>query len=446
MKTTPSPSSRLVMWAATLAAAIVLTACGGGGGGESPAPAPGQNTTPPAGTITVPPAGTGTGTVPPAGTGTLPPAGNTPTFKVAVATGNTHTCALQPAGTVLCWGANGNGQLGNGTTTKSLTPVPVTDLNQVVGLSAGRNHSCALQAAGTVRCWGLNEDGQLGNGTTTNSPTSVSVAVTGLSDAKALASGGFHNCAIRASGSVVCWGDNGSGQLGDGTKTKRSTPVAVAGLTDAVALSVNGETFGASSLNRGSSCALRAVGTVVCWGFQFGDVNSSATAGATTTVAVTGLSDVRAISAGVTHGCAIVGSGTVQCWGLNAFGELGNGSGSLLTTTIAPVTVTGITNAVALSTGNTHSCAVLADKTVQCWGRGGVTGDGTTTDRPTPVAVQGLTDAVSVNGSLDHTCALRTGGALSCWGVNFNGQLGTGATSLNQTAPSPVLGGNIFFQ
>jgi alpha-tubulin suppressor-like RCC1 family protein len=442
MKTTPNPTSRLVMWAAALAAAIVLTACGGGGGGEAPAPAPApvQDTTPPAITTTVPPAGTTT----------LPPAGNTVALKSAVATGDLHTCALQPAGTVLCWGLNSNGQLGNGTTTKSLTPVPVTGLNQVVGLSVGAVHSCALQAAGTVRCWGFNSNGQLGNGTTTQSLTSV--AVTGLSDAKALASGDAHNCAIRASGAVVCWGKNNKGQLGDGTKVNRSIPVAVTGLTDAVALSLNVSTFTEAS----SSCALRAVGTVVCWGTQFdgqivlsaGDFDGVGTSTiAITPVAIAGLADVRAISIGVFHGCAIVGSGAVKCWGVNAFGELGNGSGSLLTTVITPVTVTGISNAVALSTGQAYSCALLADKTVKCWGRNssGQLGDGSTTDRSTPVAVQGLTDAVSVSGSVLHTCALRTGGALSCWGDNFEGQLGDGTTATKKV-PTPVQGGNIFFQ
>jgi alpha-tubulin suppressor-like RCC1 family protein len=446
MKTTSTPTNRLVMWAAALAAAIVLTACGGGGGGgEAPAPAPVpapiQDTTPPAGTTTVPPAGTTT----------VPPAGSTVTLalKSAVSAGLLHTCALQPAGTVLCWGDNNVGQLGNGTTTKSLTPVPVTDLNQVVGLSANGGHSCALQSAGTVRCWGANSSGQLGNGTTTQSLTSV--AVTGLSDAKALASGNNHNCAIRASGAVVCWGKNNKGQLGDGTKVNRSTPVAVTGLTDAVALSLNGQ-IGFSD----SSCALRAVGTVVCWGSQFdarlvivaGEVDDVVEAATVTTpVAIAGLADVRAISVGLLHGCAIVGSGAVQCWGVNAFGELGNGSGSLLTTVSTPVTVTGITNAVALSTGEAYSCALLADKTVKCWGAGdgGRLGDGNNLNRSTPVAVQGLTDAVSVSGSVLHTCALRTGGALSCWGENGQGQLGDGTTT-DKKVPTPVLGGNIFFQ
>jgi alpha-tubulin suppressor-like RCC1 family protein len=102
---------------------------------------------------------------------------------------------------------------------------------------------------------------------------------------------------------------------------------------------------------------------------------------------------------------------------------------------------------VALSTGNFQTCALLADKTVKCWGfnSSGQLGDGSFTDRSTPVTVQGLTDAVSVSGSFLSTCALRTGGALSCWGNNSQGQLGDGTTA-NKKVPTPVLGGNIFFQ
>jgi alpha-tubulin suppressor-like RCC1 family protein len=138
----------------------------------------------------------------------------------------------------------------------------------------------------------------------------------------------------------------------------------------------------------------------------------------------------------------------VQCWGVNAFGEIGNGSGSLLTTVATPASATDITNAVALSTGEFQTCALLADGTIKCWGVNfiGQLGDGSTANQSAPVAVQGLTDAVSVSGSVNHTCALRTGGALSCWGDNFRGQLGEGAISATQNVPTPVLGGNIFFQ
>jgi alpha-tubulin suppressor-like RCC1 family protein len=430
MKPYPTPlPRRLAAWAAAFATAIVLTACGGGGGGgEGGGEAPAPGTTP----------GTTPGTI-------------TPLDTRKVSTGDSHTCALQTAGTVRCWGANNSGQVGSGTTTLAVTtPVAVPDLSQVVSLSAGLEHSCALQAAGTVRCWGSNSVGQLGNGTSIDS--SVTVAVTGLSDAKALASGSSHNCAIQASGSVVCWGLNSVGQLGNGTSTNSNIPVPVTGLTDAVALSLNGDFFGKST----TSCALRAVGTVVCWGSQLdgtvvlfnGEPDTVANiTSKTTPVAVTGLADVRALAVGAFHACAIVGSGAVKCWGVNAFGGIGNGDGSLLTTVITPVAVTGITNAVALSANDGFSCALLADKTMRCWGLnfGGELGDGTDVNRSSPVKVKSLTDAVSVSSGTFHTCALRTGGALSCWGLNFSGQLGDG-TEIDRSVPTPVQGGNIFFQ
>jgi alpha-tubulin suppressor-like RCC1 family protein len=427
-----TPSSRFAAWAAAFAAVIVIAACGGGGGTGVPDPI--------------------AGTPAPAGGSDSVPLVVTPTLNVAVSTGGKHTCALQPAGTVLCWGENFDGQLGNGTTTNSLTPVPVTDLSQVVGLSAGFAHTCALQSAGTVRCWGDNSDGQLGNGTKTQSVTSTSVAVIGLNDAKALASGIYHNCAIRASGSVVCWGNGNNLQTAVGNGADLLTPTPVEGLTDAIALSLNG-LEGVSD----SSCALRAVGTVVCWGSQY-DAEIVLVGGVFDSYAnisrrvfptpVAGLSDVRAISAGPTHGCAIVGSGTVKCWGANLFGEIGNGLNDLRDTVITPVTVTGITNAVALSTGEIFSCALLADKTIKCWGRNFLGRLGNNFNglfQATPVAVLDLSNAVSVSGSSNHACALRTGGALSCWGDNREGQLGDGTTQ-SKGVPTPVQGGNIFFQ
>lgn len=177
----------------------------------------------------------------------------------AIAAGRDHTCALTTGGGVKCWGRNWAGQLGDETTTNRNTPVDVSGLGGgVAAIATGQSHTCALTTSGGVKCWGANGSGQLGDGTTTNRTTPVDVVGLG-SGVAAIAAGERHTCALTTGGGVKCWGSNGSGQLGDGTWTQRNTPVDVSGLGSGVqAIAAGGS----------HTCALTTGGGVRCWGWD----------------------------------------------------------------------------------------------------------------------------------------------------------------------------------
>ncbi len=350
--------------------------------------------------------------------------------------GDRHSCALQASGAVLCWGSNSQGQLGNGTTNSSLGPVAVTGLGDAVALVAGPYHACALQASGGVSCWGDNFNGQLGNGTTSRAVVSP-VAVNGLSDAVALAAGIAHTCALQASGAVLCWGNNTFGQLGNASSNNSLSPEVVNGLGDVVALAAGAY----------HTCALLASGAVRCWGYNGeGELGNGTTSTAVVSpVAVNDLGDAVALSAGYRHNCALKASGAVLCWGFNGEGQLGNGTTS--TAVVSPVAVNGLSDAVTLVAGGYHTCALQASGAARCWGYNsyGQLGNGTTNSSLCPVAVADLSDAVALAAGGGHTCALQASGAMSCWGNNAFGQLGD-ATVDNKTYRTPVVGGAIFWK
>ncbi len=234
-----------------------------------------------------------------------------------------------------------------------------------VPVAAADSHSCAVVKGGKVKCWGDNAYGELGNRSTTDSITPV--FATGVSKAKAVATGAFTTCALVSGGKITCWGDNAHGKLGSGHKdpATSSLPISVSGMAHAVAVS--------SGVDH--SCALLAGGAVRCWGRNnSGDLGSSKSF-STVPLNVAGITRAIAISAGFRHNCALLANHKVVCWGNNHFGQLGNGK---TRNSKKPVTVKGIKKAIAVSAGNDHSCAVLSNHTVRCWGRadGGTLGDG----------------------------------------------------------------------
>ncbi|MEP7198692.1 MAG: RCC1 repeat-containing protein, partial [Chloroflexota bacterium] len=355
-----------------------------------------------------------------------------PTFGSGVlSAGQYHTCAL--FGSALkCWGFNASGQLGDGTTADRTIPTTVSGLpSAVVTLTTGTAHSCALTIANGVWCWGANSDGQLGDGTTTLrlSPVSVSALVTPI---VAVAAGDVHTCALTNVGGALCWGANGHGQLGDGTLTPHSTPASVSGLVTPLVAIVAGDVH---------SCALTNAGAVLCWGDNtFGQLGDSTNLTRTTPVNVSGLaSGVTAITAGAFHTCALTNAGGAQCWGRNNSGQLGDGTN---VNRNAPVNVSGLASGVsAISGGAAHTCALIAS-TVNCWGGNtfGQLGDGTNLNRSAPVSVSGLAGSVTVVAAGGfHTCALLSGGNMQCWGYDGFGQLGHGTIGYRNT-PTNVSG------
>jgi len=349
-----------------------------------------------------------------------------PTVYTQVSAGSSHTCAVVSGGTVQCWGNNNAGQLGDGSRTGSSVPVTVPGLMGVTAVSAGNERTCALLSGGAVKCWGNNYSGQLGNGSTTYSSTPVDV--TDLTDATAVSAGlGNHTCAMLRSGKVKCWGNNGVEQLGNGSKTNSSVPVDVTNLVDVTAISTG----------YGYTCVLLRSGTVQCWSWnRCGALGNDAipTYGpgdiSPTPVTVQGVTDATAISGTNGHTCALLSDGRVMCWGDNGFGQVGISRTTSRDCDSPPVIVPGLTGVTAISAGSKHTCALLRGGTVQCWGDNsyGQMGNGTKTGWDSPLmAVTGLTGVTAISAGGGHTCALLSGGAIQCWGNNYYGQLGDGS-------------------
>ncbi len=351
---------------------------------------------------------------------------NTKLIAKSVVVSQAHACALLNGGSLQCWGYNDAGELGDGTTSNSSVPVPVSNISSAVAVSVGSvfdDDTCALLSGGTIQCWGANNFGQLGDGTTTSS--SLPVTVPGVTNAVAVATADCQTCALLSGGTIQCWGDNSAGELGNGTTTSSFVPVPVSGIANSVAIVAN-------SSNR-STCAILSGGTVQCWGGNFdGVLGNGTTTDSSVLVPVSGITNATALATNDYDTCALLSDGTVQCWGQNKWGLLGNGTTA---NSSVPVAVSGISNAIAVAAG----CAVLNGGSVQCWGE--QLGNGTTNSSSVPVPVSGITDAIAVGVATtdDSACALLSGGSVQCWGANWYGELGNGTTT-DSSVPVTVSG------
>jgi alpha-tubulin suppressor-like RCC1 family protein len=311
-------------------------------------------------------------------------------FGSRTTAGGLHTGALRSGG-AYAWGRNNRGQLGLGpaATDDGHVPAPLPDSGDVGWLWFGQNSSLAVRRDGTLWAWGENDDGQLGLGSAAApdvEPRNAPTRVAGVAGVVAAALGFGHGLALLADGTLVAFGADNRGQLGDGEAgADRSAPGPVVDLTDVV----------------------KVVG-------------------------------------GAQHSVALRADGTVWAWGRNGFGALGLGAIDDEPHP-RPAPVPGLAGVVDVATGRDHVLALRADGTVWAWGlnENGQVGDGTSggPDRASPAAVAGLADAVAVYANGSTSFALKADGTLWGWGQNFNGQLGIGEDKNDKPAPSaPVVG------
>ena len=340
-------------------------------------------------------------------TNSNPPTTANLTGITAVSVGGDHTLALKNDGTVYGWGFNAFGQTGNNLVengdpvarqvqTAGPTGAPLTNVTRV---AAGGNHSLAL-INGVVWAWGFNGNGQLGNGTTTTSQTPLPVPA--LSGVTAIAAGGSHSLALDASGAVWAWGYNGFGQLGNNTITDSNVPVRV--------LSADGITplAGIKAIAAGGafSVAIDGSDNVLVWGYNgFGQlgVNPTVLSSKSIPVQIAGITGtVVAIAAGLDHVLALTGDGTIWAWGYNFYGQLGAAPsttplGYSFTPTAVPnllfdtsAKIDGANPIVAIGHHNLARQSSVGK--LVAWGQNtnGQLGNGTTTDNSIPQVVSGF--------------------------------------------------------
>ncbi len=265
----------------------------------------------------------------------------------AISAGANHSLARLENGSVMAWGENMYGQLGDGTSgtgSASDVAVEVSGLSGVKAVSGGGDHSLALLENGTVMAWGKNTEGQLGDANTTDSD--VPVAVRGLSGVTAIAAGQEFSVALLENGTVMAWGLNKRGQLGDGTTTNSDIPTPVTGLGGVKAISAG----------LGHTVALLDSATVMAWGYNVhGQLGDGSTIESDVPVAVQGLSGVKAIScAGGETSLALLDGETVMAWGYNDKGQLGDGTTK---DSDVPVMVQGLKEVAGIAAGGNHSLA-----------------------------------------------------------------------------------------
>ena len=364
--------------------------------------------------------------------------GSDPGFNVPILTdvnaGTSHSCAILDDGAIRCWGSNGNGQLGDGSRDDKLAPTVVnTPLGRIaISVSTGLAHSCAIFDDGSLRCWGDNSQGQLGDGTTVERTVPTLVNLGNGRSASSITLGQTHTCSILDDNSVKCWGGNANGQVGDGSTSDRNIPTKI--LFDGSDV---------ISLSAGSyhTCAILINSSIECWGDNWhGQLGDGSNDRQLTPKSLGNQYQSRSISSGAFHTCSIMINNSLYCWGFNSGGQLGNGNYDNFNLP-NPVPLSENQIPSIIESGFHHTCSVLDNGKVICWGDNakGQLGDGTNNDRiiADEVDIPIGRSALSISVGQRHSCAILDDATLYCWGYNSNGQLGNG-NIMDKNAPENI--------
>jgi alpha-tubulin suppressor-like RCC1 family protein len=361
-----------------------------------------------------------------------------PAFVDQLTGGGWHTCMLRDDGTVMCWGNNYHGQIGVGYRNASggVDPVevPLYGGRTAVQLSAGGFHNCAILDDHSVACWGYNEDGTLGDGTYDDRyvPSPMLGFGTGIT-AELISAGYYHTCALLSDRSIACWGLNEYGQIGIGALNAENgvnTPSTIVGFSAG---------SNASLVRSGghATCLVTDDGEVYCWGYKVLKGITNSNAFVTEPTHVPHEDTVVDVSVGGYHICSLLQNGSVTCWGRNDFGQRGLGytqSESDPFTQRAYIDFGEERTALQVSAGTHHTCAILSDWDVVCWGNNsfGQLGRPPSDYESSPQPVQGLEGTAKPEnlflGNM-HTCVVFEDKSASCWGRNVNGQIGDSTTN-----------------
>jgi alpha-tubulin suppressor-like RCC1 family protein len=343
--------------------------------------------------------------------------------------GDEHTVALRANGTLWAWGDGGNGQVGSTTlaTNNRFSPEQIGTATTWQSVSAYHNYTVALHHDGTLWAWGGNYYGQLGDGTTTNRTVPVQIGTSTMWKSITTSSSySKSTLAVRTDGTLWAWGNNYSGQLGDGTTTDRATPVQIGTATTWQTVA-GGDTY---------TVALRTDGTLWAWGSNYHSQLGDGTAtDRHTPTQIGNATSWQRIAVGGNHAVAIRTDGTLWAWGDNSFGQLGRNQA------YTPMQVGTAANWQSVAAGEFYTMAIRTDGTLWSWGYNGSgqLGDGTNNmGREAPTQVGTATNWKSISAGESHVVALRTDGTLWAWGNNYSGQLGDGTFRVAHSVPMQV--------